>query len=61
MDFNIYRQPTKYEGVFKYEAPDGCHWESCGTNFGKIIWGGLYLYNPYVIVEDNETDTDKDS
>lgn len=59
MNFEQYRKPTQYEGVYKYEAPNGYHWESCGTNYGKIIWGGLNLYNPYAIVKDDETDVNK--
>ena len=52
-DFGQYRQPSLYEGVYKYIAPEGTHWESFGVNYGKIIWGGVDLLNPYVIVEDN--------
>lgn len=53
-NFDEYRQPTQYEGVYKYVAPDGMHWESFGTNYGKIIWGGFYLANPYVLVDDKD-------
>lgn len=57
MNFEKYRKPTQYEGVYRYEAPEGKHWESFGTNYGKIIWGGVDLMNPYVIVDDkDETD-----
>lgn len=52
-NFEKYRKPTQYEGVYTYEAPEGKHWESFGNNYGKIIWGGEYLFNPYVIVDDN--------
>ena len=56
-NFEQYRQATQYEGVYKYIAPEGMHWECCGTNYGKIIWGEIELRNPYVIVEDkNEKD-----
>lgn len=56
-NFEKYRKPTQYEGVYRYEAPEGKHWESFGTNYGKIIWGGIDLMNPYVIVDDkDETD-----
>lgn len=51
--FEKYRKPTQYEGVYTYEAPEGKHWESFGTNYGKIIWGEFELMNPYVIVDDN--------
>ena len=56
-NFEKYRKPTHYEGVYRYEAPEGKHWESCGVNYGKIIWDGIYLNNPYIIVDDkDETD-----
>lgn len=56
-NFAQYRQPTQIEGLYTYTAPEGTHWESFGVNYGKIIWGGEYLFNPYTIVEDNnETD-----
>lgn len=55
--FEEYRQPTPYDGIFKYVAPEGMHWKCCGTNYGKIIWGGKCLSNPYIIVKDkDETD-----
>ena len=53
LNFEKYRKPTQYYGVYKYEAPEGKHWESFGTNYGKIIYGGVDLLNPYVIVDDN--------
>lgn len=53
-NFDAYRVATQYNGVFKYIAPEGKHWQSCGTNFGKIIWGGFYLANPYVLVYDKD-------
>jgi len=52
--FEQYRQPTQYDGVFTYTAPEGTHWQCCGVNYGKIIWGGEYLFNPYVIVDDKD-------
>lgn len=58
-NFEQYRQSTPYEGVYKYVAPEGTHWESFGTNYGKIIWGGVDLMNPYVIVEDKNEDIGK--
>lgn len=50
----MYREETPYEGVYKYTAPQGYHFESFGTNYGNVIWGGKALDNPYVIVEDKE-------
>jgi len=58
-NFEQYRQSTPYEGVYKYEAPEGTHWESFGVNYGKIIWGGVDLMNPYILVEDKNEDIGK--
>lgn len=49
MNYENYRESTQYQGVFKYIAPNGYVWESCGTLFGKIIYGGETLNNPYVL------------
>ena len=54
LNFEKYRKSTQYDGVYRYEAPDGKHWESLGTNYGKIIWGGIDLLNPYVIVDNKD-------
>ena len=54
MKFEKYRKPTQYEGVFKYEAPEGYHWQCMNDNFGKVIWGGINLYNPYVLRKDED-------
>ena len=53
MDFARYRRETQYEGVYKYEAPEGYHWQCMSDNFGKVIWGGVNLYNPYVLAKDD--------
>lgn len=54
LNFEKYRKPTQYDGVYKYEAPEGTHWESFGANYGKIIYDGIDLINPYVIVDDKD-------
>lgn len=57
LNFEKYRKPTQYEYLYTYTAPEGKHWESCGVNYGKIIWGGIDLMNPYILVDDKyETD-----
>lgn len=57
MNFAQYRQPTQIECIYTYTAPEGKHWECCGVKYGKIIYGGVDLLNPYVIVDDkDETD-----
>lgn len=45
----MYRQETKYEGVYKYVAPDGYEFWSCGSKYGNVIWGGKYLDNVYYL------------
>lgn len=50
------REPTQYEGVYKYTAPKGYHFQSFDTNFGRVIWGGYILDNPYMIEKDEEED-----
>ena len=56
-NFAQYRQPTQIEGLYTYTAPEGKHFESCGVNYGKIIYDGINLINPYKIVDDkDETD-----
>lgn len=52
MNFAKYREKTQYEGVYKYKAPKGYHWQCMNDNFGKIVWGGKDLMNPYVLVKD---------
>ena len=57
LNFEKYRKPTQIEYLYTYTAPEGKHWESLGTNYGKIIYDGIDLINPYVIVDDkDETD-----
>ena len=54
LNFEKYRKPTQYDGVYRYEAPEGKHFESFGANYGKIIWGGIDLINPYILVDDKD-------
>lgn len=53
-NFAQYRQPTQIEYIYTYTAPEGKHWECCGVKYGKIIWGGIDLLNPYVIVDNKD-------
>ena len=55
------KNPTQYEGVFKYVAPDGYNFWSNDTNFGNVIWGGDWLTNYYYLKEIDETNIKKDS
>ena len=52
INFEEYRQNTQYEGVYKYIAPEGYHWQCENTNYGNVIWGGCSLYNNYALVKD---------
>lgn len=52
INFEKYRQNTQYEGVYKYVAPCGYHWQCENTNYGNVIWGGCSLYNNYALVKD---------
>ena len=54
------KKPTKYEGVFTYNAPEGYSFWSENTCYGKVIFGGNALTNYYYLKED-ETDTEKNS
>ena len=45
----MYRQETQYDGVYKYVAPDGYEFWSCGAKYGNVIWGGKYLDNVYYL------------
>lgn len=44
-----YREPTMYENVFKYTAPEGFEWWVNDTNYGNVIWGGKQLDNYYYL------------
>ena len=52
VNMDDYRQPSAYEGIYKYIAPDGYKWMCKGDDFGKIIWGGydLSAYN-YILAK----------
>lgn len=48
-DFDIKREETAYKGLYRYIAPEGYVFECCGFIFGKIIYGGKALSNPYTL------------
>lgn len=52
MNYGEYRQPTAYNGLYKYVAPEGFFWKSEGTIFGKIIYGEYQLRNNYELVKE---------
>ena len=48
VNMDEYRQPSAYQGIYKYIAPNGYHWMCKGDDFGTVIWGGFDLGNyPY--------------
>lgn len=51
-----------YSGIFEYSLPWGYYFESCGTNFGNVIYAREVPDNYYTVKKKkNEIDTDKDS
>jgi hypothetical protein len=48
-----YREPTMYESIFKYTAPEGYEWWVNDTNYGSVIWGGKSLDNYYYLKKKN--------
>lgn len=47
---NIYIEREEiYSGVFKYSLPWGYYFESCGTNFGNVIYAREVPDNYYVV------------
>ena len=57
-----YTREQIYNGVFKYIAEDGYHFESYGSNYGQIIYGGDELTNHYIIKKDESNEKmDNDS
>lgn len=59
---NNYKREQIYDGVFKYIAEDGYHFESYGSNYGQIIYGGDELVNHYIIKKDESNEKmDNDS
>ena len=44
-----------YPSIFSYRLPDGYHFESYGTDYGNVIFGGEYLDNPYIVKSDEDT------
>ena len=49
-----------YEGIYTYTLPDNYYFESCGTNYGNVIYARAIPDNHYIIRK-NEVTTDKDS
>ena len=51
---NNYTREQIYDGVFKYIAEKGFHFESYGSNYGQIIYGGDELTNRYILRKDKD-------
>lgn len=43
-----------YNTVFDYEVPEGYHFESHGTIWGRHIFGGDPLENHYLVKKDDD-------
>lgn len=53
-----YTRREIYNDVYEYKCADGYHFESCGTNYGRFVYGGDKLTNLYTIKKD-ENNVDK--
>lgn len=49
VNYDLYRRPTPYDGIYEYHAPEGMHWQCGGDNFGTIIYGWWNLQNNYTL------------
>ncbi len=49
-----YERHQIYNDVYEYICEEGYHFESCGFNYGRHIYGSNTLSNNYVIVKDKE-------
>lgn len=57
-----YTREQIYNDVYRYIAEDGYHFESYGSNYGQIIYGGDELTNHYIIKKDESNEKmDNDS
>ena len=45
------RKPTKYDGVYIYQAPEGYEFWCEDTNYHDTVWGGECLTNYYYLKE----------
>ena len=54
MDYGQYRQPTAYQGLYKYVAPEGYRWHCNNDSFGKVVYGGFILANTYSLVKEED-------
>lgn len=57
-----YTREQIYNDVYRYIAETGYHFESYGSNYGQIIYGGDELTNHYIIKKDESNEKmDNDS
>lgn len=45
----VKREPTSYDGIFKYVAPDGFKFYVGDDCFGSVVYGKEKLENPYIL------------
>lgn len=43
-----------YQSIFEYILPDGYYFESCGTNYGNIIYAREIPDNFYIVRKENK-------
>lgn len=43
-----------FETIYDYELPEGYHFETENTNWGRHIFGGDPLENHYIVKQDKE-------
>lgn len=55
---NNYTREQIYNDVFRYICEEGYHFESYGFNYGRTIYGGDILMNPYIIKKDEPKEDD---
>ena len=58
---NKYTKHQIYDGIYEYTCDEGYHFESCGTNYGKHIYGLDILDNPYTIEKDINDENDSNN
>lgn len=49
-----YTREQIYNDVYRYIAEKGFHFESYGSNYGQIIYGGDELTNHYILRKDED-------
>ena len=48
-----YSRRKLYNNIYEYTCPEGSHFESYGINYGRVIYDGETIQNPYIIKTDS--------